>query len=533
MTTTQRQTQTPSSSSNTNNTGGAGDTAAAAAHSTDSSSSEANKADSTQAAASLVSSLLHQLCYADAPPGTIHNNNNNNNNNTSKENDDVSTHPSSSSVTTNSNTTDHMTQGPVQCLAHTDLVKLCELSLQSTSTSTGYANSVQDGATNLAGVVLCGSEYARLYHSNGNCNGGNTKLASSQRKGKGIPLSPKTKSYKAKAKANLAIPAPRRSRPRLPPDPHMLTNLAPTGIVNHTAPIVDIIAVPVPLMTSSSSSSPSPEIPRHYHRIEDNNNNVSSTNLAIYIRREHNWDRAHTRPVVTSLTVILPDRGEFVPPGYCVVRRASGANLAPVPANLATGGERVYLCFRRGREGNVITGIQFITPPANIAPGYTVIERTPFNYIASIGRCWVCIRQRLANLELLRPRPLSNNKNSYYSTGGSVVKTANLGTCHVMDRSTHHLLSPAGLGERLDEASLTTRSMGSSLPSEDHDTNHNNNGYQGYISASASASYSVSTMADSDVDVDTIISNNDDDVWGHLPVCLVFFYSYKLTNKLT
>jgi len=257
-------------------------------------------------------------------------------------------------------------------------------------------------------------------------------------------LSPRSR-YKAK----LAIP---RSKPRLPPTVDHVTssssaNLAPQ---HHTAPIVDIIAVPT-VMTSSSTT----DIPKHYHPVEHNNCHIA--NLAIYIRREHNWDRAHTRPVVTSLTVIHPDRGEFVPPGYCVVRRAAGANLAPIPANLATGGERQYLCFRRGREGNPVTGIQFITPPANIAQGYTIIERTPFNFCARIGAVWVCIRQRLANLELLRPHTL-NNTNYYYSTGGSVVPSANLGTCHVMDRSTHHLLSPAGLGERLDEASLTTRS---------------------------------------------------------------------------
>ncbi|KAI2493686.1 hypothetical protein MHU86_20865 [Fragilaria crotonensis] len=79
----------------------------------------------------------------------------------------------------------------------------------------------------------------------------------------------------------------------------------------------------------------------------------------IHVKKEPNWDRAAQRPCVTALTVIFPDRKEFVPPGFCVVSFYDGTESgrisklsAPVPAdlNLGVGSERVYLCYRRSRR---------------------------------------------------------------------------------------------------------------------------------------------------------------------------------------
>ena len=143
----------------------------------------------------------------------------------------------------------------------------------------------------------------------------------------------------------------------------------------------------------------------------------------------------------------------FVPPGFCVVRRhksggdgkkdpggnspprskkrgggassssSKGASVASstgggggtIPANLnfGTAGERVYLCYRRSREGNPLTAILPLVPSAqeSVPEGYTVLERTPRNYVADINHgagpaLFLAFRQRLANLEPLRPLPL-------------------------------------------------------------------------------------------------------------------------------
>ena len=140
---------------------------------------------------------------------------------------------------------------------------------------------------------------------------------------------------------------------------------------------------------------------------------------------------------------MYPDRGEFVPPGFAVARRRrkdkerdgkerqtiglptkradsplspggsfdSGSNFgvssattsgSPHPrftssevANFnesTPGGERVYICFRRSREGNPLTAIAPVFPTQTrgpIPPGYTVVERSVRNRVANLnsGNC--------------------------------------------------------------------------------------------------------------------------------------------------
>jgi len=247
----------------------------------------------------------------------------------------------------------------------------------------------------------------------------------------------------------------------------------------------------------------------------------------INVKKEPNWHRAAQRPCVTALTVIFPDRHEFVPPGFCVVRehrrcpiqqqnqsskasaKSSGDSLSKQesdttikdqPANFNTGvpdGERVFLCFRRSREGNPFTGILPLQPAYDeaIPDGYTVLERTPRNFIASINPkngspVFLAYRQRLANLEPLRPLPLllsvptvildEENKSvlgrqqpknakpklsAYYCTGGTVVES-DVGRYHIMDRSTHDLLSPSSVSNRLSLIELSRRKAMPQLASE-------------------------------------------------------------------
>ena len=108
----------------------------------------------------------------------------------------------------------------------------------------------------------------------------------------------------------------------------------------------------------------------------------------LNVKKEPNWDRAVQRPCVTAICVIYPDRNEFVPPGFSVVRHyqpkgdgvggskgtrnkskegsannaESDSSAPPANINGSSSGERVYLCYRRSREGNPITGLICLRP---------------------------------------------------------------------------------------------------------------------------------------------------------------------------
>lgn len=253
--------------------------------------------------------------------------------------------------------------------------------------------------------------------------------------------------------------------------------------------------------------------PKGYYRITQTSNGVDletlksmqggigkkkRTGVFLNVKKEPKWERAVQRPCVTAITVIFPDRNEFVPPGFCVVRKYKGPSTldkkhgseatvkdddelnttsSSYPANLnyGTSGERVYLCYRRSREGNPITGLIPLQPSNQeaVPEGYTVLERSPRNFVADINSkagppLFLAFRQRLANLETLRPLPMvlsvhyANMRNvpkangeekekrlkAYYCTGGTVVPS-DVGKYHVMDRSTHPLISPSSVTNRL------------------------------------------------------------------------------------
>lgn len=227
----------------------------------------------------------------------------------------------------------------------------------------------------------------------------------------------------------------------------------------------------------------------------------------IHVKKEPNWDRAAQRPCVTALTVIFPERKEFVPPGFCVVSFYDGTEsgrisklsaAAPANLNLGLGSERVYLCYRRSREGNPLTGLIPLLPSRRdpIPEGYTVLERSPRNHVADLnpgGTCavFLAFRQRLATLEPLRPLPLlmsiyndaTANRSgplfamedrdqhfqsifrkvklrSYYCTGGTTV-ASRVGKFHIMDRSAHALLSPSSIKNRLSLIQASRSKAGS------------------------------------------------------------------------
>ena len=222
-------------------------------------------------------------------------------------------------------------------------------------------------------------------------------------------------------------------------------------------------------------------LPKGYYRIsqgcsgQDYAIRESKTTAYICVKKESNWDRAAQRPCVTALAVIFPERMEFVPPSFCLVRQykaTTATNGESIPANLNLGGEPVFLCFRRSREGNPLTGLIPLQPSERepIPEGYTVMERTPRNFVANIHTAgapvFLAYRQRLANLETLRPLPLvislqrSTSSHprlqAYYCTGGTIVQSK-VGRFHIMDRSTHRLLSPNSFSNRLSLIEISRR----------------------------------------------------------------------------
>lgn len=252
-----------------------------------------------------------------------------------------------------------------------------------------------------------------------------------------------------------------------------------------------------------------------------------TSGVFLNVKKEPKWERAVQRPCVTALAVIFPEQNEFVPPGFCVVRRYKaktgqdkkgsktknskedksileedvGASSSSYPANLnyGTSGERVYLCYRRSREGNPITGMIPLQPSNNeaVPEGYTVLERSPRNYVADINSkagpsIFLAFRQRLANLETLRPLPLvlsvlhSNKLKSlrskgkkrarlraYYCTGGTLVPSE-VGKYHIMDRSTHPLISPSSVTNRLSLIQAArTKNSSTSVNEEKHGKENN------------------------------------------------------------
>lgn len=257
--------------------------------------------------------------------------------------------------------------------------------------------------------------------------------------------------------------------------------------------------------------------PRGFYRISlsadghkaDLSQKRGTTSIYLNVKKESNWDRAAQRPCVTAIALVFPDRKEFVPPGFIVVKsikakkktkkmsKVENESIASsssqykdstIAANLnyGTKGERVFLCYKKSREGNPITGIMPLLPneSESVPDGYTVLERTPRNFVADVNSgagppVFLAFRQRLSNLETLRPPQLilphiqNLNQNSssrekstlqaYYCTGGTTVES-DVGIYHIMDRSTHTMLSPSSVTTRLTLIQSSSDMSGTAAP---------------------------------------------------------------------
>jgi hypothetical protein len=273
---------------------------------------------------------------------------------------------------------------------------------------------------------------------------------------------------------------------------------------------------------------------------------TGSTTVYLNVKKEVNWDKAAQRPVLTSISV-LHTPSDFVPPGYCVVK----SHQTKLPAKLGN----AHIVFKRSREGNPLTDIVLLEPPSPIPAGYTVVERTPRNHVATVGgvrSLFIGYRQRLANLEALRPVPLiraaqpkagadfvddssdddsyhqENLRNgsvkgclhsqlhhshpprrrvtvdppllAYYATGATTV-ASRVGRFHILDRSTHSLLSPSSVQHRLALVQLSRTSSNDSIASQlahalDFDPDRNYDDDTQVLVETGGASRSHATTAD-------------------------------------
>lgn len=134
---------------------------------------------------------------------------------------------------------------------------------------------------------------------------------------------------------------------------------------------------------------------------------------------------------VTSIVVIYPDKNEFVPPGYFVVKKRNHAcNL-----NTGTSLERIFLCYKKDKIGNPINDIVVIMPgnkEEDIVPkSFNLIETSPTGIPANINtgssshKIFVCYHQILLRLKCLANEKSSNSprKDLDLSTSQSNVKT--------------------------------------------------------------------------------------------------------------
>lgn len=125
---------------------------------------------------------------------------------------------------------------------------------------------------------------------------------------------------------------------------HNIQNIEDADSSVITGPIIDII------ITQGEGKL---LVPKGYYRVSWSPSEEPfflgnrKSNMFLCVKKEQNWDRAVQRPCVTAVSFIFPDRKEFVPPGFSLVRLSTPNQP---PANLNKGGsEPVYLCFRRSR----------------------------------------------------------------------------------------------------------------------------------------------------------------------------------------
>ncbi|KAG1711570.1 hypothetical protein DVH05_008819 [Phytophthora capsici] len=93
-------------------------------------------------------------------------------------------------------------------------------------------------------------------------------------------------------------------------------------------------------------------------------------------------DQSSGKAPISEIIAIFPERGEFVPSDYEVVRRRG------VPANINTGtqGEKIYLCFKRSTSAAIVDlVVMFPRKNESLPYGYMKVDKSPFGHIADLN----------------------------------------------------------------------------------------------------------------------------------------------------
>ncbi|KAK1947378.1 Brefeldin A-inhibited guanine nucleotide-exchange protein 1 [Phytophthora citrophthora] len=93
-------------------------------------------------------------------------------------------------------------------------------------------------------------------------------------------------------------------------------------------------------------------------------------------------DQSSGKAPISEIIAIFPERGEFVPSDYEVLRRRG------VPANINTGtqGEKIYLCFKRSITSAIVDLVVMFPRKNETLPyGYMKIDKSPFGHIADLN----------------------------------------------------------------------------------------------------------------------------------------------------
>jgi len=151
------------------------------------------------------------------------------------------------------------------------------------------------------------------------------------------------------------------------------------------------------------------EVPQGYFRLyrtpknKKANLNAGSGGNQIYLCILK--DRSGGATPITAISVIFPDRNEFVPPGFQVVKRDN----QPCNVNAGTAAERVYICYKKDKTGNPLVDVQLILPgkgeetPKNFCLVDKSLSGRPANINSGTGggSILLCYRQGLPRLSCL------------------------------------------------------------------------------------------------------------------------------------
>ena len=149
----------------------------------------------------------------------------------------------------------------------------------------------------------------------------------------------------------------------------------------------------------------------------DLNSGSGGSHLFLCIKKAKDDDS--TAPI-SSLLVIYPDKKEYVPPGFSVVKRQG----KPCNINAGTSAERIFLCYKRDASCNPITDVQVYFPSKAEAPpvNFVRLTRSVRNYAVDLNLgtgahvISICYRHHLKNLNRL----LIVEKKDVIDKGGSM-----------------------------------------------------------------------------------------------------------------